>query len=267
MLCFSKKKSNIVGIHCCGHKLELAIKDALKISSLAEKVTTLLSGLYYFYRNSALNRTNLKGAYKFFGLKILLPTRANGTRWVSHVSRALDHFVQGYKAFRLHFEQLVNSKERGDSKAKAQGFLKLIKAHDIVAMALFLQDVLFILKKVSLKFQEESSLVLGMALAIKTTISQLQILKSKDGPYFQKFNDFEISDGPSQGTTTRSLVQLIKSHSDFQRQKVQLLQATCDALSMRFEHGMDAVISATSVANFKQWPLQEVELQGLWYIN
>ena len=201
------------------------------------------------------------------GLKILLPTRANGTRWVGHVSRALDHFVQGYKAFRLHFEQLVNSKERGDSKTKAQEFLKLIKTQDIVAMALFLQDVLFILKKVSLKFQEENSLVVDMALAIKTTISQLQVLKSEDGPYFQKFNDFEIGDGPSQGTTTHSLVQLIKGHSDFQRQKVQLLQAICDALSMRFEHGMDVVISATSVANFKQWPLQEAELQGLWYIN
>ena len=74
--------------------------------------------------------------------------------------------------------------------------------------------------------------MVDMALAIKTTISQLQVLKSKDGPYFQKFNDFEIGDGPSQGTTTHSLVQLTRGHSDFPRQKVQLLQAICDALSM-----------------------------------
>ena len=179
-----QEKSNVIGIHCCGHRLELAYKDALKVSPLAEKVATLLSGLYYFYRNSALNRTNLKGAYNYLGLKILLPTRANGTRWVSHVSRALDHFVKDYKAFCLHFEQLVKSKERGDSKAKAQGFLKMIKAHDIVAMALLLQDILFVLKKVSLKFQEENSVVADMALAIKTTISQLQLFKSRDGPYF-----------------------------------------------------------------------------------
>ena len=162
LLCFSKKSLTLLAYIVVGTSLN-----------------------YYFYRNSALNRTNLKGAYKFLGLKILLPTRANGTRWVSHVSRALDHFVQGCKAFCLQFEQLVNSKERGDSKAKAQGFLKLIKAYDIVAMALFLQDALFILKKVSLKFQEENSLVLDMAVAIRTTISQLQVLKSKDGPYFQ----------------------------------------------------------------------------------
>ena len=140
----------------------------------------------------------------------------------------------------------------------------MIKAHDIVAMALLLQDILFVLKKVSLKFQEENSVVADMALAIKTTISQLQLYKSRDGPYFQKFKEFEIGDTPSQGTTTHSLVQLNKSHSDFQQQKVQLLLAICDALSMKFNHGMDAVISATSVANFKQWPLEESELPGLW---
>ena len=85
----------------------------------------------------------------------------------------------------------------------------MIKAHDIVAMALLLQDILFVLKKVSLKFQEENSVVAD-------TISQLQLLKSRDGPYFQKFKEFEIGDTPSQGTTTHSLVQLNKSHSDFQ---------------------------------------------------
>ena len=110
-----------------------------------------MSGLYYFYQNSALNRTNLKSAYKLLGQKILLPTWANGMRWVSHVSRALDHLITGYKAFRLHTEQLVASKEKGDSRVKAQGFLKLIKSHDVVAMAFLLQDVLFALK-VSLKF-------------------------------------------------------------------------------------------------------------------
>lgn len=40
-------------------------------------------------------------------------------------------------------------------KQRHKEFLKLIKCYDVIAMALFLQDVLFVLKKVSLKFQEE----------------------------------------------------------------------------------------------------------------
>ena len=117
-----QEKSNNVSIHCCGHTLELAYKDALKISPLAQKVTTLLSGLYYFYRNSALNRTNLKSACKFLGLKILLPTRANGTRWVSHISRALDHFVQGYKAFCLYLNNLQIQRKGAIAKQKHGDF-------------------------------------------------------------------------------------------------------------------------------------------------
>ena len=42
-----KKKSSIVGIHCCGHRLKLAYKDAIRKNPLAEKIATLLSGLYY----------------------------------------------------------------------------------------------------------------------------------------------------------------------------------------------------------------------------
>ena len=75
-------------------------------------------------------------------MEALLPTWAGDTRLVSHVYKALDHFLNGYKAFQLHLEQLASSNERGESKAIAQGFFKLLKCHNVIAMALFLQDVL-----------------------------------------------------------------------------------------------------------------------------
>ena len=97
---------SMIAVHCSGHRLELAYKDGIKKIPLAEKVVTLLTGLYYMYRNSPLNRTNLKNAYRCLGLKILLPTRAGGTRWVGHVLRALGNFLSGYAAFQLHLEQV-----------------------------------------------------------------------------------------------------------------------------------------------------------------
>ena len=60
-------------------------------------------------------------------MKVLLPTQAGGTRWVSHVYKALDHILNGYEAIQLHLEQFASSNERGESKAKAQGFFKLMK--------------------------------------------------------------------------------------------------------------------------------------------
>ena len=198
-------------------------------------------------------------------MKVLLPTHANGTRWVGHVSRALDHFLSGYQAFQLHLEQLAASNGRGDSKAKAQGFLKLIKCYDLITMALFLQDVLFVLKKVSLKFQEENSVVADMALSIKTTTAQLNVMRSKDGPFLQKLKDFQIIDAPTRGSTTRSLSQLTRGQSDLKRQRQHLLDDITEALSTHFKDTTNGLIKATSIANFKEWPLEITELQGWYY--
>ena len=67
-------QSATLPVHCSAHRLELAYKDTIKKIPIAEKVVTLLSGLYYMYGKSALNRTNLKNAFRCLGMKILLPT-------------------------------------------------------------------------------------------------------------------------------------------------------------------------------------------------
>ena len=123
--------------------------------------------------------------------------------------KALDNFLPGYKAFRLHLEQvyvssvnlqrliftsssgiqqlklnthsinfqLAVSKEKSDGKFKAVGFLKLLWSHDVIAMALFLQDILTALHKVSLEFQQDSSVVADISLCIKTTLARIQSLE------------------------------------------------------------------------------------------
>lgn len=50
----------VVGIHCLGHRLELAFKDALKKDKTFDKLVTLLLGIYYFFKNSPAQRKKLK---------------------------------------------------------------------------------------------------------------------------------------------------------------------------------------------------------------
>ena len=50
------QQPSMIAVHCSGHRLELAYKESIKKFSLAEKVVTLLAGLLYMYKNSALNR-------------------------------------------------------------------------------------------------------------------------------------------------------------------------------------------------------------------
>ena len=46
-------------------------------------------------------------------------------------------------------------------------------------MALFLQDLLTVLYKVSLKFQEDNSVVADISICIKTTASRIKSLEKK----------------------------------------------------------------------------------------
>lgn len=65
----------IQGIHCSAHRLKLSFKDATKDLSLWTKASNLLLGVYLFYRNSPLNRSNLLQAFAMEGtpLSLLFP--------------------------------------------------------------------------------------------------------------------------------------------------------------------------------------------------
>jgi hypothetical protein len=72
-------------------RLELALKDTSKMNNLYDKtISTLCMGLYYFYHNSALNRAMLHRSYEASiksdedtKQKLLMPSRAGGTRWIN----------------------------------------------------------------------------------------------------------------------------------------------------------------------------------------
>lgn len=59
-----KDYTEIIGVHCLAHRLELAYKDAVKNDPVYTRLTTLLLGLYYFYKNSSKQRKNLRECMK-----------------------------------------------------------------------------------------------------------------------------------------------------------------------------------------------------------
>ena len=54
-----------------------------------------------------------------------------------------------------------------------------MQSHDIIAMALFLHDILTVLHKISLKFQQDGSVLDGASLTIKTTLSRIKPLEAR----------------------------------------------------------------------------------------
>ena len=89
-----------------GHRVELSYGDATKGVTIHQKLQDLLLGMFYFYHNSPLNRSNLKVTAEALGIPVYLPTRVGGTRWLSHTLTALTNLLKGYPAFVEHLGQV-----------------------------------------------------------------------------------------------------------------------------------------------------------------
>ena len=68
-------RPELVGVHCSAHRNELAYKNAACSIKLFKKVDSLLLSMYLFYRNSPLNRSNLKEAFVAIGEPPRIPSR------------------------------------------------------------------------------------------------------------------------------------------------------------------------------------------------
>ena len=122
-------------VHCLAHRLELAIKDAVKASGTKqyEKLMTALIGLYYFYKRSSKQRKGLRKAMQVLELTGSMPPRVGGTRWLSHTKRAIESVLQIYQALVFHLEN------ESHWNAKAEGLVKLLTNRETMAFMVMIK--------------------------------------------------------------------------------------------------------------------------------
>ncbi|WAR15609.1 ZN862-like protein [Mya arenaria] len=238
----------IVGVHCNGHKLELAFRDSLKAKiTLFNKVELFLINLYYFYRNSNVTRTGLKDSYKTLGMKVMLPVRIGGTRWLSHMKTAVNVFLNGYNAIVQHLGQLQNRDvqvSRTEKGNKALHFYRAARSKDVFLLMHFLLDVLGILSEVSKKFQEKTCLIQDILTEIDMAIKSLEKLKTRDGLHLReayqhaKFNE------------------LTGNERAFVSAREKLISAIIESLRLRFTD-QPGIISACQAFSLRLFPAHE----------
>ena len=186
--------------------------------------------------------------------------------------------------------KLAASKERSDSHSKTIGFLKLLQSHDIISMALFLQDILLVLYKVSLKFQEEGSVVADVSLTIKTALIRIKVLSTRLHFFFEIYHyiihltynyvfcnyqasclsiclvmDYFCKNLQSLKLAMLPLMVLqqgIHGDGEINNDRSRLIDLLCNKIQIRFQDANSGIISATSFANFNVWPDDEARLEG-----
>lgn len=242
----SKNLPGVIAMHCMAHRLELSYKDAGN-NTCHKKVDILLMGLYYFYHNSPLNRENLKASYKILGMKVLLPTRVGGTRWVGHLQLALDHFLRGYAAIMQHLEQIQSPDAegvKGEQQAKARNFFNTMRSLSVIYYAHFLYDVLVHLQALSAKLQTNTITIASVQCAMEATTTVLRKYKSQAGPQLLKVVDTDELHG----------TELIGNDSSFTASRKRLLEGLLVSLNRRFSDLSSGILQATHITEFSSWP-------------
>ena len=140
-------------------------------------------------------------------MKLLIPTRIGGTRWVGHLHRAIEYFVPSYHTapwtdtkikknclFIVSFTmwniihvhvpiiffpntQMTSPDTRPSNKiqvAKARCFLKLLSSRDVIQYLHLLYDVCTQLKKLSAIFQQREASACDAHRALKSAYTVIK---------------------------------------------------------------------------------------------
>ena len=170
-------------IWCFSHRLELALKDALK--EFMEPVDTTLTHLYYLYTKSSKKHRELKNLYELLKGEFEMfssgvrPVKATGTRWIDHKLRAMDRVVEKFGLYCAHLSNTIstttNSKDRSTLEGK---FDKLVDAKVLLRCALF-TDILAEAKKFSLITQKSDINIIGVLDLVESTKNNYERLFRK----------------------------------------------------------------------------------------
>ncbi|VDH95135.1 Hypothetical predicted protein [Mytilus galloprovincialis] len=233
-----KEKLVAMGTDGASVMIELAYKDAIKGTKIWQRCDALMLNIYLFYKYSPLNRANLKASFESLNMKMLLPTRVGGTRWVPHHERALKNVLHGHAAIVRHLEQMQAPGEaRKDSSAKARNFLKALKDKHSLFWLHFMLDVVQSLSTVSRTVQSKDSNLGDVYNEIEACKAIMGKYMNSDGPNVRKYMNASDSDGEKIMHSTRNT----------------FLNSLIQAISTRFEGDLH-LFKGCTVLSFPKWP-------------
>ena len=170
---------------CMAHRLELAIKDALKKTAF-DLIDELLLRLYYLYEKSPKKCceledvvSDLKG-WLTFDDNGVRPVRASGSRWIAHKFQAMKRVLSKYCAYTNHIAALSTDRSvTSTDRAKLKGYYNKWKhAKYLFGCALF-ADLLNPCAVLSKSLQKDDVDILGALTGIIKTLKETEKLASK----------------------------------------------------------------------------------------
>ena len=193
-------------------------------------------------------------------IKVLKPANVKGTRWILHHAQAAKAIKQDWPCLLAHLDSVSINGQSADAKAKATGFVRLLRSFEFVYFLHFFLDLCQILARMSLKFQANDTSVENVTTCVATTLSGVRGLGTTPGSHEAVFLR-EVGDG-----TVYKGQELVGDRDsailNVSRNKQAVLDAIAAHLQRRFSSfENEDIFKNMSIFNFKNWPLGLEELQ------
>jgi hypothetical protein len=251
---FAIKLSNLFGrsmftIWCMPHRLELAIKAALKANPTILLVDETITTLTKFYNSKSYKRkahlreraiTTQKDLYELH--------YAFKERWVMSDFTSVRAVLKNWDLFNLDLEQIQTDKSFEKDWSKAKGIQNKITSRSFVYGLFFMFDLLNGLKKFSLIAQQSAGILIGKEEFRKNLLDLPIQLKTNNGQYLTELlRQAMCIEVP--GCTTEQFFNIIlvrfkgigliqdKTSSEFEEAKNQFLDSLHSELNHYFPEG------------------------------
>ena len=107
----------LVAVHCCAHRVELAIKTISTDVNFFKSLEDTLVDLYRLYHKSPLCWSGLQQVGETLHIVVLKPVKLVGTRWIAHRQRALKILLDGWQGFAVHTSQVAQGSTQSKDRA------------------------------------------------------------------------------------------------------------------------------------------------------
>ncbi|XP_051997784.1 zinc finger protein 862-like [Xyrauchen texanus] len=172
------------------HRLELAMLSVQKDNAMIRQVYDMLHLVWKTYHFSPKSMRELKDIGEDLGVDVLVPGGVKGTRWLPHVSRALETFLrpgqndhQGqFTTVHCHMDHLAGSSANADVAGRATKVKKSIEDGTFVAFCHFLADVFAGITKFSLLLQKNETILPQAVCALDNLLVTTEVMAARPKP-------------------------------------------------------------------------------------
>ena len=239
----------VKAIHCVAHKLDLAVKDALKAVTSTNHFEIFITKVYTLYHRSYKNQRELEIAAASVQETLRKITPIFTIRWVASSFRAVKAVWHDFAALSQQFhDESANQSRSSKDRAKYLGLLKHIQTTRFVTVLANMKDVLRELSDLSLDLQRRDMSAPEAHAAVHSKVAYLQALCNLDKPG----RSLETAQNQMENKTFKH-VQLSENAAKIHRQ--QFLQAVVDNLKGRFPD--DDLVQMLQPLESTNWPEED----------